>query len=54
MLLQNVSESKLEKEYTIYSGTEKNNLDIDKQLNYIKLKWIQMLLNLTNDLWKDL
>ena len=29
-------------------------LDIDKQLNYIKIKWIQSLLNLTDALWKDL
>ena len=28
--------------------------DIDAQLNYIKIKWIQRLLNPTNALWKDL
>ena len=29
-------------------------LDIDTQLNYLKIKLIQKLLNLTNALWKDL
>ena len=29
-------------------------LDIDIQLSFLKLKWIQRLLNLTNALWKDL
>ena len=29
-------------------------LDIDTQLNFLKIKWIQMLLNPTNKLWKDL
>ena len=29
-------------------------LDIDTQLNYIKIKWIQRLLNFTNGLWEDL
>ena len=29
-------------------------LDIDTQLNYIKIKCIQSLLNFTNALWKDL
>ena len=29
-------------------------LDIDTQLNYIKIKWIQRLLNPTNALWKDI
>ena len=29
-------------------------LDIDIQLNYIKIKWIQRLLNPTNAIWKDL
>ena len=29
-------------------------LNIDTQLNYIKIKWIQRLLNPTNALWKDL
>ena len=29
-------------------------LDIDTQLNFLKIKWIQMLLNPTNELWKDL
>ena len=29
-------------------------LDIDTQLNYLKVKWIQRLLNLTNALWKNL
>ena len=29
-------------------------LDIDTQLNSLKTKWIQRLLNPTNALWKDL
>ena len=29
-------------------------LDIDIQLSFLKLKWIQRLLNLTNALWNDL
>ena len=29
-------------------------LDIDTQLNYLRAKWIQMLLNPTNAFWKDL
>ena len=29
-------------------------LDIDTQLNSLKIKWIQRLLNPTNVLWKDL
>ena len=29
-------------------------LDIDTQLNSLKINWIQMLLNHTNALWKDL
>ena len=29
-------------------------LEIDTQLNSIKIKWIQRLLNPTNALWKDL
>ena len=29
-------------------------LDIETQLNYIKIKWIQRLLNLNNAFWKDL
>ena len=29
-------------------------LDIDTQLNYIKIKWIQRLLNPTNALWRDI
>ena len=29
-------------------------LDIDSQLNSLKTKWIQRLLNLTNALWKGL
>ena len=31
-----------------------SSLNIDTQLNYIKIKWIQRLLNPTNALWKDL
>ena len=27
--------------------------DFDTQLNYIKIKWAQRLLNPTNALWKD-
>ena len=29
-------------------------LDVDIQLNYLKIKWIRRLLNPTNALWKDL
>ena len=29
-------------------------LDIDTQLNSLKTKWVQRLLNPTNGLWKDL
>ena len=29
-------------------------LDIDTQLNFLKIKWIQILLNPINELWKDL
>ena len=29
-------------------------LDIDTQLNFLKIKWIQRLLTPTNALWKDL
>ena len=29
-------------------------LDIDNQLNSLKAKWIQRLLNPTNAFWKDL
>ena len=29
-------------------------LDIDTQLNFLKTKWIQKLLNPTNAFWKDL
>ena len=29
-------------------------LDVDNQLNSLKTKWIQRLLNSTNDFWKDL
>ena len=57
----------IQKKYTISSGTEKNTTsqtpsltrslgisDKDKNLNCIKMKWIQRLLNPTNVLWKDL
>ena len=29
-------------------------LDIDNQLNYLKTKWVQILLNPTHAFWKDL
>ena len=29
-------------------------LDIDTQLNFLKIKWIQRFLTPTNALWKDL
>ena len=46
----------LKKAYKISSGTTKliGFLDIDTQLNSLKTKWIQRLLNPTNAFWKDL